>query len=77
MRALRIGSYIFVALVAVLAGLVWLDSTFGFAGRGRDYVIRLDLPPPADFVHDHSPCVASWVSMSERFGKLPDRKSVV
>lgn len=33
--------------VAVLAGLVWLDRTFGFAGRGRDYVIRLDLPPPA------------------------------
>ncbi len=33
--------------IAVLAGLVWLDSTFGFAGRGRDYVIRLDLPPPA------------------------------
>ncbi|MCW1403372.1 N-acetylmuramoyl-L-alanine amidase [Novosphingobium sp. MW5] len=33
--------------VVVLAGLVWLDRTFGFAGRGRDYVIRLDLPPPA------------------------------
>lgn len=33
--------------IVVLAGLVWLDSTFGFAGRGRDYVIRLDLPPPA------------------------------
>ncbi len=33
--------------VAVLAGLVWLDSAFGIAGRGRDYVIRLDLPPPA------------------------------
>lgn len=33
--------------VAVLAGMVWLDSTLGLAGRGRDYVIRLDLPPPA------------------------------
>lgn len=31
----------------------------------------VDLPPPADFVHDHSPCVASWVSMDQP-SELPD-----
>ncbi|TAK99156.1 MAG: hypothetical protein EPO09_01560 [Aquabacterium sp.] len=31
----------------------------------------VDLPPPADFVHDRSPCVASWVSMDNP-SELPD-----
>lgn len=31
----------------------------------------VDLPPPADFVKDRSPCVAAWVSM-DRPGELPD-----
>ncbi|MFM5931103.1 MAG: N-acetylmuramoyl-L-alanine amidase [Novosphingobium sp.] len=33
--------------LAVLGGLVWVDRTFGLIGRGRDYVIRLELPPPS------------------------------
>lgn len=31
----------------------------------------VDLPPPADFVHDHWPCVATWVSMDSP-SELPD-----
>lgn len=31
----------------------------------------VDLPPPVDFVHDHSPCVATWVSM-DKPSELPD-----
>lgn len=31
----------------------------------------VDLPPPADFVHDRWPCVAAWVSMDQP-GELPD-----
>jgi N-acetylmuramoyl-L-alanine amidase len=32
--------------VAVLVGLIAFDRNFGRAGRGRDYVIRVALPPP-------------------------------
>ncbi len=45
-RGLQILSLVLIPL-AVVAGLIWVDRTFGFVGRGRDYVIRLDLPPPA------------------------------
>jgi N-acetylmuramoyl-L-alanine amidase len=31
--------------VAVFGALVWTDRTFGAPGRGRDYVLRIDLPP--------------------------------
>ncbi len=33
------------APVAVFALMIWTDRTYGTAGRGRDYVIRLELPP--------------------------------
>ncbi|PLK25785.1 N-acetylmuramoyl-L-alanine amidase [Novosphingobium sp. TH158] len=45
-RRLQIALLVLVP-VAVLVLLFWVDRTFGFAGRGRDYVIRLELPPPA------------------------------
>jgi N-acetylmuramoyl-L-alanine amidase len=45
-RRLQIALLVIVP-VAVLFLLFWVDRTFGFVGRGRDYVIRLDLPPPA------------------------------
>jgi N-acetylmuramoyl-L-alanine amidase len=32
--------------LAVLAALVLFDRAFGTAGRGRDYVIKVELPPP-------------------------------
>ncbi len=38
---------IFLAPIAVFAALVGLDRALGGQGRGRDYVIRLSLPPPA------------------------------
>jgi len=38
---------IFLAPIAVFAALVGLDRALGGQGRGRDYVIRLTLPPPA------------------------------
>ena len=33
------------APVAVFALMIWTDRTYGTVGRGRDYVVRLDLPP--------------------------------
>ncbi|HVR89559.1 MAG TPA: N-acetylmuramoyl-L-alanine amidase [Novosphingobium sp.] len=33
------------APVAVFALMIWTDRTYGTAGRGRDYIVRLDLPP--------------------------------
>lgn len=33
------------APVAVFALMIWTDRTYGTAGRGRDYVVRLELPP--------------------------------
>ena len=34
------------APVAVLIAMIALDKHFGTAGRGRDYVVRIDFPPP-------------------------------
>jgi N-acetylmuramoyl-L-alanine amidase len=45
-RGLQILILILIPL-AIVVGLFWVDRTFGIVGRGRDYVIRLDLPPPA------------------------------
>ncbi len=47
MRRLVQITIIFLAPIAVFAALVGLDRAFGGQGRGRDYVIRLNLPPPA------------------------------
>jgi N-acetylmuramoyl-L-alanine amidase len=47
MRRLAQIALIFLAPIAVFAALVGLDRAFGGQGRGRDYVIRLSLPPPA------------------------------
>ncbi|MDE2596156.1 MAG: N-acetylmuramoyl-L-alanine amidase [Sphingomonadales bacterium] len=33
------------APLAVFAAMVWADRTYGTPGRGRDYVVRIDLPP--------------------------------
>lgn len=33
------------APVAVFALMIWTDRTYGTAGRGRDYIVRLELPP--------------------------------
>lgn len=38
---------IFITPIAVFAAMVALDRGLGGQGRGRDYVIRLSLPPPA------------------------------
>ena len=37
---------VFAFPLALLAGLFLFDRIFGGAGRGRDYVERIDLPPP-------------------------------
>ena len=34
------------APAAVLIAMIALDKHFGTAGRGRDYVVRIDFPPP-------------------------------
>ena len=36
------------APLAVFAAMIWTDRTFGTSGPGRDYVVRLDLPPAGD-----------------------------
>ncbi len=45
-RLLQIGLLVLAPVVA-FAALLGVDRAFGGQGRGRDYVIRLDLPPPA------------------------------
>ena len=47
MRRLVQIALIILAPIAVFAALVGLDHALGGQGRGRDYVIRLSLPPPA------------------------------
>lgn len=47
MRRLVQIALVFLAPIAVFAALVGLDRALGGQGRGRDYVIRLTLPPPA------------------------------
>ncbi|GGC19533.1 hypothetical protein GCM10011371_04010 [Novosphingobium marinum] len=37
--------FLFLVPLAVLAGAIWLDATYGTPGRGHAYVVRLDLPP--------------------------------
>lgn len=41
-------SLLVLAPLATFAALLALDSGFGAGGRGRDYVIRLDLPPAGE-----------------------------
>lgn len=36
---------IVIAPLAAFAAMVWADRSFGHAGRGYDYVVRVDLPP--------------------------------
>jgi N-acetylmuramoyl-L-alanine amidase len=38
------------APLAVLVAMVALDKHFGAAGRGREYVVRIDFPPPGEEV---------------------------
>ncbi len=46
MRRLAFLLLLFLAPLAVFAAMVLADRTFGAAGRGYDYVVKVDLPSP-------------------------------